>query len=93
MAKNSAVQYEVVAVDDEDGVQWRRWRRLQERSTASKTKARWWRVLAFINYVQHLATTGREGSSVGVGVSVGSVGGGGGGGGGDGAGGWGGRRW
>ncbi len=24
MAKNSAVQYEVVAVDDEDGVQWRR---------------------------------------------------------------------
>ena len=49
-------------------------------------------VLAFINYVQHLATAGREGSSVGVGVGVG-VGGVGGGGGGDGAGGWGGRRW
>ena len=79
-------------MDDEFGVQWRRWRRLQERSTASKTKTRWWRVLAFINYVQHLATTGREGSSVGVGFGVGG-GGGGGGGGGDGAGGWGGRRW
>jgi hypothetical protein len=26
MAKNSAAQYDVVAVDDEDGVQWRRWR-------------------------------------------------------------------
>jgi hypothetical protein len=26
MAKNSAAQYEVVAVDDEDGAQWRRWR-------------------------------------------------------------------
>ena len=47
-------------------------------------------LLAFINYVQHLATAGREGSSVGVG---GGVGGGGGGGGGDGAGSWGGRRW
>jgi hypothetical protein len=33
MAKNSAAQYEVVAVDDEDGVQWRQW---------SKTKARRW---------------------------------------------------
>ena len=28
-------------------------------------------MLAFINYVQHLATAGREGSSVGVGVGVG----------------------
>ena len=71
MAKNSAAQYKVVAVDDEDGVQWRRWRRLQERSTVSKMKARWWRVLAFIKYVQHLATAGRKGSSVGVGVGVG----------------------
>jgi hypothetical protein len=44
MTKNSAAQFKVVvAVDDEDGVQWRRWRRLQERSTVSKTKARWWR--------------------------------------------------
>ncbi len=77
-------------MDDEDGVQWRRWRWLQERSTASKTKARWWRVLAFINYVQHLTMAGREGSSVGVGVGVGGSGGGGGGGG---VGGWGGRRW
>ena len=49
-------------------------------------------MLAFINYVQHLAMAGREGSSVGVGVGIG-VGGGGGGGGGDGAGGWGGRHW
>ena len=43
MAKNSAVQYKVVAVDDEDGVEWHRWRRLQQRSTASKTEARRWR--------------------------------------------------
>jgi hypothetical protein len=43
MAKNSASQYEVVAVDDEDGAQWRQWRWLQQRSTASKTKARRWR--------------------------------------------------
>jgi len=43
MAKNSAAQYEVVAVDDEDGVQWRRWRWRQQRSMASKTKARRWR--------------------------------------------------
>jgi len=42
MAKNSAAQYEVVAVDDEDGVQWRQWRRRQQRSTASKTKAKRW---------------------------------------------------
>jgi hypothetical protein len=42
MAKNSAAQYKVVAVDNEDGVQWRRWRRLQEPLTVSKTKARWW---------------------------------------------------
>ncbi len=40
MAKNSAAQYKVVAVDNEDGVQWRRWRRLQQRSTALKTEAR-----------------------------------------------------
>jgi hypothetical protein len=43
MAKNSAAQYEVVAVDDEDGVQWRWWRQLQQSSMASKTKARRWR--------------------------------------------------
>ena len=42
MAKNSATQYEVVAVDDEDGVQWRWWLRRQ-RTLASKTKARQWR--------------------------------------------------
>jgi hypothetical protein len=31
MAENSTVQYEVVAMDDEDGVQWRQWRgRLME---------------------------------------------------------------
>jgi len=42
MAKNSASQYEVVAVDDEDGVQWRRWHQQQQPSTASKTKARRW---------------------------------------------------
>jgi len=41
MAKNSAVQYEVVAVDDEDRVQWRRWR-LQQHSTVLKSKARRW---------------------------------------------------
>jgi len=41
MAMNSVVQYEVVAMDDEDGVQWRRWHRRQ-RLTALKTKARWW---------------------------------------------------
>jgi hypothetical protein len=41
MAKNSVAQYEVVAVDDEDGVQWWWWRQRQ-RSTASKTKARRW---------------------------------------------------
>jgi len=39
---NSAAQYEVVAVDDEDGVQWRRWHQRQ-RSTALKTKTKWWR--------------------------------------------------
>ena len=39
MANNSAAQYEVVAVDDEDGVQWRRWLRWQ-RLTALKTKLR-----------------------------------------------------
>ena len=44
MAKNSAAQYEVVAVDAEDGVQWRRWRWRQQRLTASKTKARRWQV-------------------------------------------------
>jgi len=43
MATNSAAQYEVVVVDDEDGVQWRWWHRQQQRSTASKTKARRWR--------------------------------------------------
>ena len=42
MAKNSAVQYKVVGVDNEDGVQWRWWCRWQ-RLTALKTKARWWR--------------------------------------------------
>jgi DNA/RNA-binding domain of Phe-tRNA-synthetase-like protein len=42
MAKNSDAQYEVVAVDDEDGVQWRQWRWLQQRLTALKTKARRW---------------------------------------------------
>ena len=41
MAKNSAAQYEVVAVDDEDGVQWQLWRRRQC-SMALKTNARWW---------------------------------------------------
>jgi len=42
MAKNHAAQYEVVVVDDEDGVHWRRWRRRQ-RLTALKFKAMWWR--------------------------------------------------
>ena len=41
MAKNLAAQYEVVAVGDEDGVDWRRWRRRQ-RSTALKFKAGRW---------------------------------------------------
>jgi hypothetical protein len=36
MAKNSAVQYEVVAVDYEDGVQWWLWHRQQQRSTVLK---------------------------------------------------------
>ena len=35
MAKNRAVQYEVVAVDIEDRVHWQRWRRRQ-RSTVLK---------------------------------------------------------
>jgi len=42
MAKNTVAQYEVVAVEDEDGVQWCRWHRRQQRLTASKTKARRW---------------------------------------------------
>ncbi len=41
MAKNSAVQYKVVAVDDEDGVQWWQWHRWQH-LMVSKTKARQW---------------------------------------------------
>jgi len=41
MAKSSAAQYEVVAVDDEDGVQWRQCHRRQ-RLMALKTKARRW---------------------------------------------------
>jgi len=41
MAKNRAVQYKMVAVDDEEGVHWRQWRRRQ-RSTALKCKARQW---------------------------------------------------
>jgi DNA/RNA-binding domain of Phe-tRNA-synthetase-like protein len=42
MAKNSAAQYEVVAVDYEDGVQWRLWHWQQQRSTVLKNKARRW---------------------------------------------------
>ncbi len=71
MAKNSAVQYEVVAVDDEDGVQWRRWHRRQQPSTASKTKARQWRGKDGVCR-QRRGGDGREGgSSVGVDVGVG----------------------
>jgi hypothetical protein len=43
MAKNSAAQYEVVAVDNEDGIQWWRWCWWQ-RSVALKIKAMRWRV-------------------------------------------------
>jgi DNA/RNA-binding domain of Phe-tRNA-synthetase-like protein len=42
MAKNSAAQYEVVAVDYEDGVQWRLWHWQQQRSTVLKNMARRW---------------------------------------------------
>jgi hypothetical protein len=40
MAKNSAAQYKVVAVDDEDGIQWRRLHWQQQCSMALDTKAR-----------------------------------------------------
>ncbi len=40
MAKNSAAQYEVVAVDDEDEVQWRRWRRQQQRQAQCQSLVR-----------------------------------------------------
>jgi hypothetical protein len=36
------MQYKVVVVDDEDGVQWGRWRWRQQCSTASKTKVKQW---------------------------------------------------
>jgi len=61
MAQNSAAQYEVVAVGDEDGVHWRRWRRRQ-RSTALKFKAGCyenrvlWYLLTVIIYHSHVMT-------------------------------------
>jgi len=40
MAKNSAAQYEVVAVDDKDGVQWFQWHWRQQHLMVLKTKSR-----------------------------------------------------
>jgi len=57
MARNSAAQYEMVAVDNGDGVQWRRWHRRQQRLTGLKR--------------QRCSGNSREGgSSVGVCVGV-----------------------